>query len=110
MWPPGLPYGESQAWADTVHAIRFQKKGLTNRVLIDTSVMTGWPSRAEMWYLVESYPQLEVPRETRLAAIRPQLPDDTDLSGFYETVCENRGYHAKAFDNRAEAERWLQEE
>jgi hypothetical protein len=91
----------------TVEAIGFQKQGLTNQVLIDASAMTAWPSRADMWYLVESYPQLEVPRGTRLAAIRPQLPDDTDLSGFYETVCENRGYHAKAFASRAEAERWL---
>jgi len=94
----------------TVQAIALQKQGLTNRVLIDPSAMTSWPSRADMWYLVESYPQLKVPPGTRLAAIRPLLPDETDLSGFYETVCENRGYNAKAFDNRAEAERWLRRE
>ncbi len=91
----------------TIQAIGIQKQGLTNRVLIDPSAMTAWPSRVEMYYLVKSYPDLEVPVGTRLAVVRPKLPDDTDLSGFYETICENRGYCAKAFDTRAEAERWL---
>jgi len=91
----------------TQQAIAIQKQGLTNRVLIDPSTMTAWPSRVEMFDLVKSYPDFEVPVGTRLAAIRPKLPDETNLTGFFETVCQNRGYNAVAFDNREDAERWL---
>jgi hypothetical protein len=91
----------------TVRAIALQKANGTVRVLIDAFAMTAWPSRVEMWYLVSSYPQLEVPPGTRLAAIRPQLPDETDISGFYETVCQNRSYNAKAFHTKEAAEEWL---
>ena len=50
-----------------------------------------------MWELVQSYPQLEAPRRTRLAGVRPQVTDKTDLSGFFEAVCQNRCYNAKVF-------------
>jgi hypothetical protein len=93
----------------TVQAIAIQNKGLTNRVLIDPSDMIAWPSRGQMYHLVESYPDLKVPVGTRLAALRPKLPDETNLTRFYETVCQNRGYNAVAFDNREDAERWLRE-
>jgi hypothetical protein len=33
----------------TLQAIAIQKKELTNRVLIDPSTMTAWPSRMEMY-------------------------------------------------------------
>ncbi|HVM50782.1 MAG TPA: hypothetical protein VMU04_22330 [Candidatus Acidoferrum sp.] len=91
----------------TVEAIAIQKQGLTNCVLIDPSDMTAWPSPVEMYYLVESYRELEVPAGTRLAALRPKLSDESNLTRFYETVCQNRGYNAVAFDNREDAERWL---
>ena len=94
----------------TVQAIAMQKEGRTDRVLIDAMTMTAWPSRVEMWHLVESYSQLEAPRRTRLAAIRPQVPDKTDVSGFFETVCRNRCYNAKAFHTREDAEGWLRTE
>ena len=91
----------------TLQAIAIQKKELTNRVLIDPSTMTAWPSRMEMYNLVNSYPGFEVPIGTRLAALHPKLPDETNLTRFFETVCQNRGYNAVAFDNREDAERWL---
>jgi hypothetical protein len=94
----------------TVQAIAMQKEGRTDRVLIDAMTMTAWPSLADMWHLVESYPQLEAPRRTRLAAIRPQVPDKTDVSGFFETVCKNRCYNASAFHTREDAEGWLRTE
>ena len=90
-----------------MQAIAMQKQEHTNRVLVDASSMTAWPSLVDMWHLVKSYPELEVPRQTRIAAIRPTVPDQTDISGFYELVCQNRCYNAKAFHTRAEAEQWL---
>jgi hypothetical protein len=91
----------------TVEAIAIQRQGLTDRVLIETSGMTAWPSLVDMWHLVKSYPELEVPPQTRLAAVRPRVPDETDISGFYEVVCQNRCYNAKAFQTREDAEEWL---
>ena len=79
----------------TVQAIAIQKERGVDRVLIDAYDMTAWPTVEEMWHLVQSYPQLGAPRQTRLAAIRPRIPDPTDISGFYETVCQNRCYNAK---------------
>jgi hypothetical protein len=91
----------------TAQAIAMQKARKTGRILIDAFSMTAWPSLVEMWKLVEAYPELEVPLGTRIAAIRPQAPDETDISGFYEKVCQNRSYNAKAFHAREEAEAWL---
>jgi hypothetical protein len=91
----------------TVQAIGIQKQGLTDLVLIDASAMTAWPTLTEMFVLVQSYPDLQVPPQTRLAAVRSQAPDSSDLAGFYETVCRNRCYDAKAFHTREDAERWL---
>jgi hypothetical protein len=92
----------------TVQSIAIQKERRTARVLIDAFAMTAWPSLVDMFRLVESYPQLGAPPGTRLAAIRPKIPDNTNISGFYETVCANRCYLAKAFQTREDAEEWLQ--
>jgi hypothetical protein len=91
----------------TVKAIAIQKEKHTDRVVIDPSDMTAWPSVSEMWGLVQSYPELEAPQRTRLAVVRPKAPDKTDLSGFYEVTCQNRCYNAKAFNTREAAEEWV---
>ena len=71
----------------TVKAIAMQKKHQTDRVVIDTLDMTAAPSVSELWELVQSYPEMEVPRRTRIAAVRPRVPDRADITGFYEVVC-----------------------
>jgi hypothetical protein len=91
----------------TVKAIALQKKNQTNRVVIDAADMTAEPSVSEMWELVQSYPELEVPRRTRLAAVRPRVLDKADLTGFFEVVCQNRCYNAKGFHTREAAEEWV---
>jgi hypothetical protein len=91
----------------TVKAIALQKQNQTDRVVIDAADMTAEPSVSEMWELVQSYPELEVPRRTRLAAVRPRVPDKADLTGFFEVVCQNRCYNAKGFKTREAAEEWV---
>ncbi len=91
----------------TVKAIAFQKDKQTDRVVIDTLDMTAAPSLSEMWALVESYPELEAPRRTRLAAVRPKVADKADITGFFEVVCQNRCYNAKGFHTREAAEEWV---
>jgi hypothetical protein len=93
--------------AATMKAIAIQKEKQTDRVVIDPSDMIAWPSLADMFALVASYPELEVPRRTRLAVVRPKAPDKTDLTGFFEVVCQNRCYNAKSFDTREAAEEWV---
>jgi hypothetical protein len=91
----------------TVKAIAMQKENQTDRVVVDALDMTAAPSVSEMWELVESYPELQVPRRTRIAAVRPTVPDRADISGFFEVVCQNRCYNAKSFHTRAAAEEWV---
>jgi hypothetical protein len=92
----------------TAQALALQKEQKTGRVLIDPRNMIAWPSLVEMFQLVNSYSDMEVPSGTQLAVLRPLAPDRTDLSGFYETVCQNRGYNARVFETREDAEQWLQ--
>jgi hypothetical protein len=94
----------------TVKAIAIQKEKNINRVVIDALDMTGAPSISQMWELVESYPELEAPRQTRIAAIRPKVPDKADVTGFFEVICQNRCYNAKGFSTREAAEEWVQAE
>jgi hypothetical protein len=90
----------------TLKAIALQKKNQIDRVVIDAFDMTAAPSVSELWELVQSYPELQVPRQTRIAAVRPSVPDRADITGFYEVVCQNRCYNAKGFHTRAAAEEW----
>jgi hypothetical protein len=96
--------------AATVEAIAIQAEKQSNRVVIDASDITGAPSLSEMLALVESYPKLEAPRQTRLAAVRPKVPDRHDVTGFFEVICQNRCYNAKGFGTREAAEEWVQSE
>jgi hypothetical protein len=94
----------------TVEAIAIQGEKQTNRVVIDASAITGAPSLMDMLALVESYPDLEAPRKTRLAAVRPKVPDRADITGFWEVVCQNRCYNAKGFHTSEAAEEWVRSE
>ena len=91
----------------TAKAIAIQKEKQTYQVVIDASDMTAGPSITEMWALVESYPKIGAPRQTRLAAVRPKAPDKKDLTGFFEVMCQNRCYNAKGFSTREAAEEWV---
>ena len=91
----------------TVKAIAIQDEKQTNRVVIDAGDMTAGPSVTDMWELVQSYPELEVPKLTRLAVVRPEAPDRKDLTGFFEVICQNRCYNAKGFHTREAAEYWV---
>src|ERR1017187_2192204 len=73
----------------TVKAIAIQDEKQTNRVVIDAGDMTAGPSVTDMWELVQSYPELEVPKLTRLAVVRPEAPDRKDLTGFFEVICRS---------------------
>lgn len=98
----------NEAREATVKAIAIQAEKQTDRVVIDTLDMTGGPSIMEMWGLVQSYPELEVPRRTRLAGVRPRIQGEADLAGFFEVICQNRCYNAKVFHTREAAEEWVQ--
>jgi hypothetical protein len=97
----------AEAREATVKAIAIQDEKQTNRVVIDAWDMTAGPSITEMWDLVQSYPELEVPRPTRLAVVRPEARDRKDLTGFFEVICQNRCYNAKGFHTREAAEYWV---
>jgi len=91
----------------TVKAIALQEENQIDRVVVDALDMTAAPSVSEMWELVQSYPELEVPRQTCIAAVRPRVPDKADITGFYEVVCQNRCFKAKGFHTLAAAEEWV---
>ena len=97
----------AEAREATVKAIAIQDEQQTNWVVIDAWDMTAGPSVTDLWELVQSYPELEVPRQTRLAVVRPEARDRKDLTGFFEVICQNRCYNAKGFHTREAAEHWV---
>lgn len=46
-------------------------------------------------------------RRTRVGLVLPQEPKAREDARFYETVCLNRGWQFKAFEQRHEALKWL---
>ncbi len=76
-------------------------------VLIDCSAVTSPPSILQMYELVEYYDAAGLPRGLKMAVIRPGALIGPGRFQFYETVCYNRGYAVKVFENSAAAEAWL---
>jgi hypothetical protein len=91
----------------TANAIAIQKERQVYRVVNDASDITAGPTISEVWALVQSYPEIGAPRRTRLAAVRPVVPDKADVTGFFEVICQNRCYNAKGFHTREAAEEWV---
>src|ERR1035438_9071083 len=60
-----------------------------------------------VYWLVNDYANHGLPRQTRIAVVYSRVPHAVEFAQFYETVCVNHRYEAKAFDSSEAAEAWL---
>lgn len=92
----------------TSEAVSLQKRTGAKRFLIDAN---GWDMRAsfvDIFKLVDKqYWEQELNRETCIAVILPTSLSGAQAAQFYETACQNRGWHAKVFLDRQGAIAWL---
>jgi hypothetical protein len=79
----------------------------TNRFLVDTADLEPALTAAEIFELPKAYDKLLVERKTRYAMIQPENPTVRKNLAFFETVCLNRGYLVKLFEDRETAMAWL---
>jgi hypothetical protein len=101
------PVSDEDARALTSRAIALLKDAQATRVLGDFRGVQSGPSLAAVYWLVNEYAQLGVPRQTKIALLHSKARQAVELAQFYETVCCNRRYEARAFDSNEAAEAWL---
>ena len=91
----------------TSRAVALLKETRATRVLGDCRRLQSGPSLGAVYWLVNDYAILGVPRQTRIAVVHSDAEQVVQLARFYETVCFNHQYEAKAFHTRPAAEAWL---
>lgn len=91
----------------TNEVISLSKSHKENRILIDDSNLEIAVSTADIYKLPLFYDDVNANRKSRMALILPTSPQAREDVQFYETVCRNRGWFIKAFNERQEAIDWL---
>ena len=104
---PTGPVSDAEARELTNRAITVLKHTRATRVLGDCRGMQSGPSLGVVYWLVNDYANHGLPRQTRIAVVHSRVPHAVELAQFYETVCVNHRYDAKAFDSSEAAEAWL---
>ncbi len=101
------PVSDEEAKELTTRAISLLKDTQAPCVLGDFRGMESGPSFASVYWFVNDYANRGLPPQTRIALVHSRTPRAAELALFFETVCVNRRYEAKAFDSRQAAEAWL---
>ena len=78
-----------------------------SRVLLDCSEAMLDVRVLDIFYLPECYKKVGVPASARIALVLPRTRQSSSIFEFYETVCRNKGYTCKLFQNQRSAEQWL---
>jgi CheY-like chemotaxis protein len=78
-----------------------------SRVLLDCSDAILDVKVLDIFYLPECYKKVGVPASARIALVLPRTRQACGIFEFYETVCRNKGYTCKLFQNQRSAEQWL---
>jgi hypothetical protein len=79
----------------------------TNRILIDNSRLELAVSTNQVFQMPEFYENTNAYRGSLWAIIQPPEGPVLKELKFYETVCRNRGWLVKLFDDRQAAIGWL---
>ena len=89
--------------------IAFGKEKNTNCFLLDMkNLLMGKGSLFDVLEVPEQiYKGQEMPHSSRTAIIKPDDPKVLEGLEFFKTVCINRGWVIKLFDEREEAIEWL---
>ncbi len=77
------------------------------RVLLDCSEAILDVKVLDVFYLPEWYQKTGFPASAKIALVLPRTRQSSRMFEFYETVCRNKGYTCKLFQNQRSAEQWL---
>jgi hypothetical protein len=88
-------------------SIALAMKNKANRFLSDATAATIKVSISDLYNLPEFYQDQGLRRPVLIAVLSPTSEAGKKLVDFYETVCLNRGWTVKIFDERQEALDWL---
>jgi hypothetical protein len=95
----------------TTTFIRLEKEQGLVKFLIDTSEMLLATSMIDLYELpTKQYIEEGADRQGRVAIIPPASKSAVEAVRFYESVCQNRGWHVRVFEQRAEALKWLKDD
>lgn len=77
------------------------------RLLVDCTSMIVKSKTVEIFDTAKFYDEIDAPRKNAIALVVSKGTDtEADLK-FYETVCTNRGWLVRMFDDRGSAMKWL---
>lgn len=94
--------------AATSAAIGLGKTHGTWRFLIDVSEASLAVGAVEVFNLpATQFPAENADRGSLMAVLLGATAREREIAAFYETVCLNRGWRVKLFEDRDEASRWL---
>lgn len=93
--------------AGTIKTIALSKAYKTKRILIDDSHLESAVSITEIYDMPNYYHELEGTRRSKMALILPPSGRIRKDVLFYETVCRNRGWRVKGFNEHKDALEWL---
>ncbi|MBN1826432.1 MAG: STAS/SEC14 domain-containing protein [Candidatus Eisenbacteria bacterium] len=104
----GVTTGEEIKKAAVARIDLGKKKGVT-KFLIDTRTVKTDESATFDIYDVPNkiYPSKGDLHESRIAILEPESSTSTKMVQFFESVCVNRGWMVKIFQDRESAIRWL---
>ncbi len=93
--------GTARGAADLLMRNRATRMILTcSEAVLDVKVL-------DIFYLPECYKKVGVPASAKIALVLPRTRQSSSIFEFYETVCRNKGYTCKLFQNQRSAEQWL---
>jgi len=104
----GVNTGEDIKEAAAARIALGREKGV-NKFLIDTrEVVTDESATSDIFELPDKvYPAERNQRESRIAILEPESPRSSEMVRFFESVCVNRGWQVKVFQDLESAIRWL---
>ena len=94
---------------NTLEVIRLVKEHGTSRVLSDNTDMVTDAKTTDLFNLPKLYDELGFSKASKVANIMNVATGRKENYQFYETVCRNRGYDIKLFDDQESALKWLKE-
>jgi hypothetical protein len=90
-----------------LETIALAKKHKTHRILIDDSKLKSSVSTMEIYEMPGLYEAAEANRRSKWALILPPEGPIRDDVNFYVTMCLNKGWFVKTFEDRRTAIDWL---
>ncbi len=91
----------------TIEGSRLIKSHESCKALVEIGQLEPAVNLVDIYGLPKLYESLGIPATMMIAVVASGLKEDYGDFQFYETVCINRGFQVKAFDNTRRAREWL---